>query len=416
LVFQYVDKYGSREEKFDYLFKNNLQSVQWQKVELIAPQYFFIPKNFSLQMEYNNGFGVQELFLVNGVGITTAHDDFVIDRQKTVLEKRFNLFKKSKPISKELHTTFDVKEKDGWDILNGWNNLQEALDISEYIKPISYRPFDSRYIFYEDKLVWRCVKNIMSHFLVGENVGLIVPKQCASDWRYVFVSKEIADFNLIGTAGRFGSGSVFPLYLYPKSANSLPDEPRKPNLDESIVKEIAHRTGLHFVDEVEVSTTRKTFAPIDLLDYIYAVLHSPTYREKYKEFLKIDFPRIPYPEDAKQFRTLVKLGGKLRKLHLLEDVEPQPNTANYPIPGNERVEKVHYDEDSGKVFINNKQYFENVPPEAWEFYIGGYQPAQHWLNKRKGQELSYNDTLHYRRIITVLLKTIEIMEEIRHII
>jgi predicted helicase len=173
---------------------------------------------------------------------------------------------------------------------------------------------------------------------------------------------------------------------------------------------------LHFVEEAEVGTTRKTFAPIDLLDYIYAVLHSPNYREKYKEFLKIDFPRIPYPEDAKQFRTLSTLGGKLRRLHLLDGVEPQEGTADYPVPGNDEVEKIQYDEADRKVFINKKQFFDNVPREAWEFYIGGYQVAQKWLKDRKGRVLSYDETLHYRRIITVLLKTIEIMEEIRFII
>jgi hypothetical protein len=125
------------------------------------------------------------------------------------------------------------------------------------------------------------------------------------------------------------------------------------------------------------------FFAIDLLDYIYAVLHSPAYREKYKEFLKIDFLRIPYPKNAEQFLRLAKLGGKLRKLHLLEGVEPEKGLADYLV--------------AGKVYINDTQYFSNVPLEAWNFYIGGYQPAQKWLKDRKGRVLSYDDKLHYQR-------------------
>jgi predicted helicase len=168
----------------------------------------------------------------------------------------------------------------------------------------------------------------------------------------------------------------------------------------------------------KIKNLQKSFAPMDLLDYIYAILHSPVYRERYKEFLKIDFPRIPYPESAARFRALSDLGGKLRRLHLLDGVEPQSGTADYPVPGSDEVEKVQYDSDGGKgkVLINKKQFFDNVPSEAWGFCIGGYQVAQKWLKDRKGRVLSYDDTSHYRRIITVLLKTIEIMEEIKAIL
>jgi predicted helicase len=215
--------------------------------------------------------------------------------------------------------------------------------------------------------------------------------------------------NLTGTAGSFGSGYVYPLYIYSNH------ETRKPNLNDTIVSEISKRIDMRYVEEKEINSKKRCFAPIDLLDYIYAVLHSPTYREKYKELLKIDFPRIPYPKSAAQFCALSKFGGKLRRLHLLDGVEPQEGTADYPVPGNDEVEKIQYDNDGGKgkVSINKKQFFDNVPREAWEFYIGGYQPAQKWLKDRKGRVLSYDETLHYRRIITVLLKTIEITEEIK---
>jgi predicted helicase len=158
---------------------------------------------------------------------------------------------------------------------------------------------------------------------------------------------------------------------------------------------------------VDGSRVVDSFTPIDVLDYIYAVLHSPMYREKYKEFLKIDFPRVPYPENAEKFWALVKLGGKLRKLHLMEGVEPQQGVADYPEKGSNEIEKPEY--KNGKVWINDTQYFDHVPPEAWEFYIGGYQPAQKWLKDRKGRKLEFEDIRHYQRIVRVLWETERLM-------
>ncbi len=152
------------------------------------------------------------------------------------------------------------------------------------------------------------------------------------------------------------------------------------------------------------------FSPVDILDYIYAVLHSPTYREKYKEFLKIDFPRVPYPKEVETFWQLVKLGGELRQLHLMES--PLLNTliTRYPVGGSNTVEKVRY--EGGRVYINDTQYFDQVPAGAWEFYIGGYQPAQKWLKDRKGRTLLFDDILHYQKIIVALHETGRVMQEI----
>jgi len=144
-------------------------------------------------------------------------------------------------------------------------------------------------------------------------------------------------------------------------------------------------------------------------------LFSPTYRERYKEFLKIDFPRVPYPENVEQFWKLVELGGELRRLHLMKDVKLQDGMADFNIEGSCIVEKVEKDDTADKVYINDAQYFDNVPLVAWNFYIGGYQPAQKWLKDRKGRELKYEDILHYRKIIKVLVETEEVMREIDEI-
>ena len=243
--------------------------------------------------------------------------------------------------------------------------------------------------------------------LKGENVGLIANRQIrTSHIAHSFVTKCITDLHIMETAN--ACPYVFPLYLYPETDKLFTEETRQPNLNKSIIEEISQRIKLEFREEKEAIT--KTFSPIDVLDYIYAVLHSPSYRERYKEFLKIDFPRVPYPENGEQFWELVKLGGKLRRLHLLEDVSPQQGMADFPIAGTNQVEKPEYFDD--KVYINSTQYFEHVPPESWNFYIGGYQPAQKWLKDRKGRALGYDDIRHYQRIIRVLKETGEVMGEV----
>src|SRR5690606_32453258 len=199
-------------------------------------------------------------------------------------------------------------------------------------------------------------------------------------------------------------------YIYSKAGAQQTMDPneRTPNLNMEMVTEIEKYLKLTFT--VEKETTENTFAPIDILDYIYAVLHSPTYREKYKEFLKIDFPRVPYPKDQDTFWQLVKLGGEIRQIHLLESLKVEQYITQYPIDGDNVVGKIKYKD--GKVYINDTQYFDNVPQVAWEFYIGGYQPAQKWLKDRKDRKLEFDDILHYQKIIVALSETDRLMKEI----
>jgi predicted helicase len=185
------------------------------------------------------------------------------------------------------------------------------------------------------------------------------------------------------------------------------------------VARIAQGLGLRYTPEKEA--TPGTFAPLDLLDYIYAVLHSPAYRETYKEFLKVDFPRIPYPADAAAFGQLAGLGAQLRQLHLLQHPALDEPLASYPHPGTDRIEtKIArtdwelYDagQQLGRIWLNGTQCFEGIPLVAWQHYIGGYQPAQKWLKDRQGRSLGYDDILHYQRLIAALAHTHRLMQEV----
>jgi predicted helicase len=205
-----------------------------------------------------------------------------------------------------------------------------------------------------------------------------------------------------------GGDYIAPLYLYIEKGDLDKTEKRHPNLNNEIVQSIAQNIGLQFINEKTYDV--KTFAPIDLLDYIYAVLHNPAYRTKYKELIKIDFPRIPYPANAEQFYRLAALGSVLRKLHLMEDVSPAYDKATFPVAGSNEIATLIY--EKGKLFINKTQYFDSVPPVSWEFYIGGYQPAQKWLKDRKGRTLIFDEIEHYRKIITVLSLTADLQQQI----
>jgi len=218
-----------------------------------------------------------------------------------------------------------------------------------------------------------------------------------------------------------GIPMLSPLYLYPESSDqtSMGEESgRKPNLDPGIVQKISEAIGFIFVPDHELPEAKKegVFTPMDVLDYIYAVLHSPSYREKYKEFLKIDFPRVPYPASAEQFKKLVALGGELRKWHLMEHSDSKKLITTFPESGTNILEKGFPKFEDGKVHINKDQHFDGVPETAWNFYIGGYQPAQKWLKDRKGRTLSFDDVTHYQKIVKALFETDRLMKEVGGVI
>lgn len=413
----HCDIYGKRQDKYDYLTENSLSSTAFKRLEPNEPFYFFVPRDESNRVEYERGFRMNDIFPLNTTGVVTARDGLVIDMDKEALYQRIKTFCDMEHSDTDVRGMFFGSKKDGKypaGDTRGWSLSTARKTNADYdhraiIKPIDYRPFDTRYIYYDGSMVDWGREKLMQHFLIGNNVGLVVSRQCASDWRYAFVTNKICEFNLTGTAGRFGSGYAFPLYTYHNEYGSMT---RQPNLDMEIVGQIAEKIGLQF--EAEQSGNEGTFAPIDLLDYIYGVLHTPSYRKQYNEFLKTDFPRIPYPADANEFRRIAKVGGELRKVHLME--APLPMVTEFNVAGSNIVEAVKVTDGNGdglyKVWINAEQYFDNVPRVAWEFYIGGYQPAQKWLKDRKGMTLEWDDVMHYQRIISALCKTNELMSKI----
>ncbi len=377
----HTELFGEREKKYEYLNGNDLLTAGYKELTPTEPYYFFVPKDFSVQEEYDKGIDLNKLFVINKVGIATGRDSLYINSSRDKLIR-------------------DIEEH--------FNISADKSLVTDYL----YRPFDTQYCYYDVKKIQRARYELMKH-LLNNNLSLCITKANRQlSLGYCWISKCIVDRHILDSAG--DTTCCFPLYLYDDDSTqtSFFDRSRKPNLNTEIVKELEQKLGLTFTPEKEETTG--TFAPIDILDYIYGVLHSNKYRNKYKEFLKIDFPRIPYPQNADYFFKIAELGKQLREIHLLESPIVNEFVTSYPVGGDNEVVKPEY--KNNKVYINKTQYFDNVPEIAWDFYIGGYQPAQKWLKDRKGRILSYEEVMHYQKIIKALLETHTIMQHIDEII
>lgn len=402
------DLFGLQENKFEMLEKMNFENIVWEK---LPDQTEFWTREGLGRLEYQKGFSVDEIFSKNTTGIVTGIDRLSIFDTKEELENTTKAILNSN----NPYVEFGIKDGRRTKKEDRIKELRESFE-NNNLSFVSYRPFDIRYMYYTSgSEVWinSPRPDIMQHFIKKDNVGLVTNRQVknGNSWNHLFISNNITESTFISNKTS-EIGSVFPLYLY------FSNNEKVPNLNNEIWKKINQIVG---------DTT-----PENILDYIYGVLHSPTYRDKYKEFLKRDFPRVPYPKNKKNFFDLAMLGEKLRKIHLLESSEIGKFITKYPIPGSDFVEKVEFSSipkiksnskdsgqrinilkrDTGLVYINSEQFFDNVPEVAWNFYIGAYQPAQKWLKDRKGRKLTNENIEHYQKIIAVLNETHKIMQEI----
>lgn len=382
----HAELYGVRESKFAALDTGDMKSIKWEALTYAEPSYFFVPKDFGLDGEYNKGFSLAEFFTKYGSGVITRNDDITIKFREAEL---FSLVDDFKNLSEdELREKYGIQDGASWKLKPAQADVIQNQSINKPVE-ILYRPFDIRHTLYTHKSggflnrpVFATMHNMLSKNLALTTARIVPPNQ---DWDRVFVCDSVVDIHSTSD-----QTYVFHLYSY------LDNGSRVPNLNKEMVASIEKTVG---------KTT-----PEDIFDYIYAVLYSPNYRDKYKEFLKIDFPRVPYPKDKKQFLSLAVLGKELRELHLLELPKVRKFITSYPESGSNTVEKISYKDE--RVYINTEQYFGGVPEVAWNFYIGGYQPAQKWLKDRKGRVLTNEDIEHYQEIIVALIETYRVMREI----
>ncbi|HDP75997.1 MAG TPA: DNA methyltransferase [Bacteroidales bacterium] len=409
-VFHY-DLFGKRDFKYDFLSENSLKSIEFNCFTPFKNSFLFKSIDESMLKKYNEGINPTTLFKVNVMGFQTHRDSFAIDfEMKNIKSKASDLINKE-ITNEELYKKYSISDNRDWKLEKARNEIQADREWETKAVKCGYRPFDERPCYFSYVMMDYPRKELILNVLNKENLLLSIGRQGLAvgdiDWCLTTVSKHPVDANFF----RRGGVNLFPLYLYPDNSGQQTIEQtteRIPNFNFEIINQIESKISLTFTNEKQ--NNENTFAPIDILDYIYAVLHSPAYREKYKEFLKTDFPRIPFPKNADTFWQLVKLGGEIRQIHLLENPTLENYITQYPIDGDNIVGKTKY--ENGKVYINEKQYFDNVPQVAWEFYIGGYQPAQKWLKDRKDRKLEFDDILHYQKIIVALSETDRLMKEI----
>jgi len=410
------DIWGLRKKKNDWLLKNDIKTTNWQKLSPKSEFYLFIPRNEILLENYERYAKITEIFQLNSVGIVTARDSFAIDSDKETLKRHIRTFYDDKMPDELVRRSFNLKDKSNWKLKDAREKARKDDNWEDSIINILYRPFDIQWIFYHDEVIERSRKEVMRH-MIQENLALCVGRAgqvvgLEKPWNIIFCSDHIADFNLFYRGGNVN----FPLYIYPDTDNS-PNHVRGTNRTMMIFEPAeAYRIKKPNINQAFIDFLTKTYTkmakPEKIFYYIYAVLYSNTYRTKYAEFLKIDFPRIPFTKNYKLFSKMAEYGQRLVDLHLLKAVEIEPPVAKFQGKGDERVEKLKYDEKEKRTYINESQYFEGITEEVWQYQIGGYQVCNKWLKDRKKKLLSLDDIKHYCKIITSLQKTIEVQKAI----
>lgn len=391
-----ADLYGKRSVKFKYLNENLINSVKWSQVNPVGPSFEWVIRDEELRKEYSKGFSLKDLFMLKNTGIVTKRDKLCIQNSVQemweVVQDFINL--PENEVRLKYNIPADVRD---WKFEWAKKDLLESGPSKEKIIPVSYRPFDTRFTYYTGKargFVGWPVERITRHYLKNENIGLLTTKANRDGgFSHVFATKFTSE--VIFLSGITASNAInFPLYLQSDTGS------KEHNLRHEIIEKTKGIVG-------EVS-------PIEIFDYIYAILHSPSYREKFDEFLKIDYPHIPYPNNSETFKALVVLGRELRQIHLLESSRTSEFITTYRESGSDIVDKPIY--KNGNVYINDLQYFGGVPEVSWNFIVGGYQPAQKWLKDRKGKSLTNSDIEHYQKIIVALVETDRLMKEIDKVI
>ncbi len=390
----HADLWGKREAKYKRLTETDVSTTEWKELNPTSPNYLFVPQSTKRRAEYEKCWQVTDIFPVNSMGITTGNDDRFVAFTNDELTARF----------------------------------KEELLIAE---KVAYRPFDQRHLQYDSEQLARSRFGFMQHLKRPNNRVLITLRRPRNELLgNFFVSNCPTDKCVISS---LDNAQLFPLYLHDdadiKSKKggggtmlmALFDKPssgyatRRANLNPKFIQDLTQRLGLKWIP-VDRGDLKKTVGPEDVFHYAYAVFHSPTYRTRYAEFLKIDFPRLPLTSDLKLFRALAAKGAELVSLHLMESHKLDNFSTTFPLKGDDTVEKVQYTDSDRRVWINAKQYFGGVPKAVWEFHVGGYQVCEKWLKDRKGRKLTFDDIQHYQRTIAALAETRTLMAQIDSLI
>jgi predicted helicase len=411
---------GTREHKYEYLASNTVATTTWDSDSCRPPYYLFVSAGASHLKEYERFVSIADVMPGSyqsdrakriGTGFVTTHDSFAIGFTRDEIADHIKRFLAVKSES-EARQLFTLCGQNQWN----YSRAREALRAGrwkEQVREVLYRPFDFRYTVWDPNVCVHRRLEVHKH-LDGRNLALCVGQAGnvvgSDEWNLAFVTTRPVDFN----AFYRGGNAVLPLYLYPSGQGELfadRGEATKceANIASDFVTAAADGLGLLYSGNGS-GDLKKAFGPEDVFHYIYSVLHAPSYRQRYAEFLEIDFPRIPVPSNTKLFAALVGLGEELVGLHTMRKTH---TAGRFPRDGSGQVESPEFSEENeGTVHINKDQAFTGVPRAVWEHEIGGYQVLAKWLKDHKGRELGYDELTHFRRIVGALCETRRLMSEI----
>ncbi|HEY0079579.1 MAG TPA: type ISP restriction/modification enzyme [Pyrinomonadaceae bacterium] len=441
------DLWGDRKaEKNPFLLKEDVQTVGWNKPVPTPDLYMFKPMNYSSEEEYRTAAKVTEIFPLHSIGIITARDHYVIDFEPEPILERAKKFQKSQLSDVETCKQLGIPLKKGWNVARARQRIKAETDLSKFIKPLLYRPFDIRPVFYHESLIWGMARPVMQHMIGGKkqpNLALITSRMTKGEtFQHALVSRTPSEVILLSSKTS-NNAFAFPLYIYDEKSSLLKNATsavRRANFAPQFVADLAARLKLLFHPDGRRDPV-EAFTPEDVFHYVYAILHSPAYRKRYGEFLKVDFPRVPLTTDRALFRALCQLGANIVALHLLEEDYADASwnrdagskaegeeiglTDTNPLASDvvrfhdavgRQVVKGFLKYDGGKVHINAASYFEGISEAVWNFHIGGYQVAHKWLKERRGRTLSPGDITHYARVCHAVAATLEHMSLIDEVI
>ena len=427
----HADLYGVRQSKYKTLSETDLSVTDWEQLTPRFPNYLFKPWDYELEDEYQRWHKITDVMPVNSVGIVTARDKLTIQHSPEEIKRVVEDFAGLQTETARSRYRLGRDTRD-WKVQLAQADLNASELNEQRITPIQYRPFDTRYTYYTGKTKgFICMprREVMRHMLAGDNLGLITTRQTRDPWSAMISSSVIAHKALAA----YDINTLFPIYTYPSEHGLESSAERQPNLSPEFTADLEGRLGLRFVSDGK-GDLAETFGPEDVLHYIYAAFHSAAYRERYDQFLRADFPRVPLTDDLELFRALAALGAQLADAHLLRSDFPNAAPVAFPEPGDNVVESAHPKHyapgerppgekspiERGRVYISKSnrrtgkrgQYFEGVSPEVWKSRVGGYQPMDKWLKDRKGRALSFNDIARYRQIAAALQETMRLTGEL----
>ncbi|MBO1050665.1 MAG: N-6 DNA methylase [Dolichospermum sp. DET73] len=403
----YYDLWGSREDKYKFLESASLNNVNWIELQPTEPNYFFAPKNLDYEDEYKKELSITDIFPLHAAGSQTRRDNVCVDYDKENLINRFSDIAINTNLE-ELKQKYNIKDTEYWSLEKAKLHIQEN-EIKSKLLLYAYRPFDNRWVYYNPNIIERgdSRKELMGHLLKGNNIALLSCRQQVEPGFYHIFCSEILTERCIVSLKSRELTYVFPLYTYPNTENEQTNLfiEKNPNLSPKFLEAIKEKLG-------------KIPTPEEIFYYAYAIFHSPTYRTRYAEFLKIDFPRLPLTSNQKLFHELAIKGEELVNLHLMKSDILNILITTYQTIEDNQVSEVTYNSELQRVYINKQSYFTDIPPHIWEFKIGGYQVLDKWLKDRKNanRKLSVEEINHYQKIVIALTDTLRLMQEIDKII